>query len=108
MYDESPFFGEQVVIGLLFRRADFFRDSLIPFVAVRKDRIDVEYDAAKIEHAMADNIARREARTPDERGSNGGGKFGSGFGGHMVNLWQFTRVSSPLQSSSAVVCRIGL
>src|SRR3546814_3309802 len=42
-------FGEQVVIGLFLRRADRFRDRVIPFVAVRKDRIDVEDDAAEID-----------------------------------------------------------
>src|SRR3546814_12252032 len=60
--------GEQVVIGLFLRRADRFRDRVIPFVAVRKDRIDVEDDAAELEHAVATDVARSKGPALDKRG----------------------------------------
>ena len=44
-------FGEQVVVRLLFRRANVLGDRLIPFVTVRKDRVD--------------RTRRRESRTSD-------------------------------------------
>src|SRR3546814_13709373 len=73
-------FGEQVVIGLFLGGTDFLGDRLIPFVAVRKDGVDVEHDAAKIEHAVAHDVAQRNARAADQGGSNGCGKFGGGPG----------------------------
>src|SRR3546814_17049568 len=85
-------FGEQVVIGLFLGGTDFLGDRLIPFVAVRKDGVDVEHDAAKIEHAVAHDVARRKASEADQGGSNGCGKFGGGIECQMINLWLFTRV----------------
>ena len=55
-------FGEQMVEGLLLGRADLLGDRLVPFVAVRKFRVDVEDDAPEVEQAMANDLADREAR----------------------------------------------
>ena len=54
--------GEQMVERLVLARPDILRDRLIPFRAVGEDRIDIEDHAAKIEYAVAHDIADREAR----------------------------------------------
>jgi hypothetical protein len=64
-------FGEQMIKRLIFRRTDRFRDRFIPFIAVCKDRIDIENDAAKIEMTMSNNIADIETGVRD------GGKVGA-------------------------------
>lgn len=55
-------FGEKVVKGLVLGGAYRFRDGLVPFVAIGKYRIDVEYYSAKIEDSVAHNIADGELR----------------------------------------------
>ena len=54
-------FGEQVVERLVPGRPDRLGDCVIPFVAVGELGIDVEHDSAKIEEAMLDDVADREA-----------------------------------------------
>lgn len=55
-------FGEQVVIGLVAHGADVFRDRLIPFFAVCKDRINIDHDTAKAERAVTHDFANGKAR----------------------------------------------
>ena len=59
--------GEQVIEGLVLGRPDFFRNGLIPFVAVGKFGIDIEHHAAKIEQAMADDLVEPTAPSIEER-----------------------------------------
>ena len=59
--------GEKMVKRLVACRSDFGRDRLIPFLAIGEDRIDIEDDAAKIEHAVADDISYAEAGRDDGR-----------------------------------------
>jgi hypothetical protein len=59
--------GEQVIEGLVLGRPDILRDRLIPFVAVREHRIDVEDHAPEIEHPVLHHLADREAGMGDRR-----------------------------------------
>ena len=52
---------EQMVEGLVLRRTDRLGDGLIPFIAVREDRVDVEDHPAEIEQAVAHDVADAEA-----------------------------------------------
>jgi hypothetical protein len=61
-------FGEQVVKWLVFGRTHAFRNRLIPLVAVGENGIDVENDAAKIEDAVAHDVADRKGRFGDVGG----------------------------------------
>ena len=63
-------FCEQMIKGLVFGGADFFRDRLIPFFAVCKNWVDIEYDAPKWEDFMADNRANPKASMGNGRGLN--------------------------------------
>ena len=58
---------EQVVKGLLLGWPHFLRDCLIPLLAIGEDWIDVEDHAAKVEQAVADHVADREAGVDDRR-----------------------------------------
>jgi len=73
---------QQVVKRLILPRSKAFRDRIIPFVGVAKDRINVEHYAAEIEHAMANDVTDREPRMRDGRGDRmirgGVGKRGHG------------------------------
>src|SRR3569623_1406781 len=64
-------FGEQVIERLVLGRANTFGNRLIPFLAVREDRVDVEDDAAKIAHAVPHDNADREARMRHRRHRHG-------------------------------------
>ncbi len=44
---------EEMVIGLVLFRADFFRDGVIPFVGIGKDRVHIENHAAKIKQTVS-------------------------------------------------------
>ena len=55
-------FCQQVVEWLVAARADFLRNGFVPFFAVRKDRVDIENHAAKVEHLVTHNVANAEAR----------------------------------------------
>lgn len=59
--------GEKMVEGLVFARAHAFGDRLIPFLAVRKHRINVEHHPAKIEHPVANNITNGIAGLGSDR-----------------------------------------
>ncbi len=48
-----PIFGEQMIKGLLFLRAHCLGYGLIPFFAIRKDRVDVEHHPSKIKDPVA-------------------------------------------------------
>ena len=77
--------GEQMVEGLVLGRSRLLRDSFIPFLAIGKDRIDVEDHAAEIEQAMPNHVPDREPRISYWRGS---GSFGvdSRIVGHRKHL----------------------
>ena len=64
--------GEQVVKGLVLGRPDVERDSVVPFIAIGKDRIDIENHAAKIEQAVPNDIANCKIRMGDRRQRDGG------------------------------------
>ena len=70
-----------MVEGLVLRRAHRLGDRLIPFLAVGEDRVDVEDHAAKLEQAVADHLADREAgvgnrgRRRQVRGADEAGAF---------------------------------
>ena len=55
-------FGEQVVERLVAIGPDVLGDRLIPVLAIREDRIDVEDHAAKVERLVSDHVADGEAR----------------------------------------------
>ena len=63
-------FGEEMIKGLVFGWPDFFGDRLIPFFAVRKDGVDIEYDAPEWEDFMADNRADAKPGVRNGRGFN--------------------------------------
>jgi hypothetical protein len=65
--------GEQMVKWLILRRPDIFGNRFVPFLAVRKDGVDVENYAAKFEMAVTHNVANVEARMRDGRKLFGGG-----------------------------------
>ena len=72
---------EQVIEGLVLRRADLLGNRLIPFVAIGEDGVDVEDHAAKIEQSVLHDIANAEASLAH------GGKGGSGVhGGETLNV----------------------
>ena len=48
-----PIFGEQMIKGLLFFGAYRLGYGLIPFFAIRKDRVDVEHHPSKIKDPVA-------------------------------------------------------
>ncbi len=49
--------SEEVIIGLILGRSNLFRDGLIPFVGVRKNRIDIKNDTAKIEQSVPKDLS---------------------------------------------------
>ena len=53
--------GEKMVEWLVFCRANIFGDRLIPFLAVRKDRINIENHAAKFENTVAHDITNAKS-----------------------------------------------
>jgi len=63
-----PVLCEQVIEGLILRGADVFRDGIVPFFAVCKDRVDIENHPAKREDAMADDVPNAEACVRYRRG----------------------------------------
>ena len=50
-------FREQMIKGLFLGWPNAFGDRLIPFLAIREDRIDIENDTAEIKDAMAHHFA---------------------------------------------------
>jgi hypothetical protein len=48
---------EQMIIGLILVRTNIRRNRLIPFLGVAKERVDIEYYAAKRIDAMPDDLA---------------------------------------------------
>ena len=65
-----PVLCEQVIEGLILRGADVFRNGVVPFFAVRKDGVDIEYDAPEWEDFMADNRANAKSGMRNGRGFN--------------------------------------
>ena len=53
--------SEQVIEGLILTWAEALGDSLIPFLSICEYRVNVEDDAAKVEHAVTHHIPNREA-----------------------------------------------
>lgn len=53
-------FREEVVEGLVLARAHFLRDRVIPFIGVRKLRIDVENHAPERKQLMAHHLSDLE------------------------------------------------
>ena len=51
-----------MVKWLLFCCPHLFWDGLIPFFAIRKNRVNVEHDTAKIKYAVAHNISDGKSR----------------------------------------------
>jgi hypothetical protein len=62
-----PIFGKKMVERLVFGRANFLGNRLIPFLAIVENRIDIEDYSAKIEDAMPHDIANRKLRARDVR-----------------------------------------
>ena len=54
--------GEQVIEGLVLARSKRLGDGFVPFLTVRKDRIDVKNHPAKVEQPVPDNFADGETR----------------------------------------------
>ena len=54
---------QQVIIWLIAIRAQVLRNGLVPFFAIGEDRVNIEDHSAKIECAMAHDIANSEAGT---------------------------------------------
>ena len=50
-------FGEKMVERLILMRANSLWNGVIPFVAIGKNRIDIEHNTAEIENAMTHDIA---------------------------------------------------
>jgi hypothetical protein len=78
--------GEQVVEGLLLRRADLLGDRLVPFLAVRKLGVDVEDHPPEVEQSVPDDLADREARQRDGGGGSGVHLLGTFVVRHGYNL----------------------
>lgn len=57
--------GEQMIEGLFAAWAHFQRDRFVPFLAIGEDGVDIENNAAKIEHLMAHHIANSKMRVAD-------------------------------------------
>lgn len=53
-------FGKKMVKGLIARRTHRFRDRLVPFLAIGKNRIYIENHPAKIENAVTHDISNRK------------------------------------------------
>ena len=53
--------GQQVIKRLIPVRANIFGNGIVPFLAIGENRIDIEDHTAKIEQAMAHDIANGEA-----------------------------------------------
>ncbi len=51
---------EEMIIGLVFRRAHVFGYGLVPLIGIGEDRIDIKDHAAKIKQAMLDDLANLE------------------------------------------------
>lgn len=60
--------GEQVIEGLILGGADVFRDGIVPFLAVRKNGVDIEDHPAKRKDAVADDVPNAEACVGYRRG----------------------------------------
>lgn len=52
---------EEMIEWLIARRANILGNGFIPFFAIGKDRVDIEDDSSKIEHAVPDNVANTKA-----------------------------------------------
>src|SRR3546814_7053941 len=92
-------FGEQMVKRLVLGRAQILRDRVVPFVGIGEDGVDVENDAAEIEHAVTHDIADREIRVRDRR------KRRVGVGVRKQRSEEHTsELQSLMRSSYAVFC----
>ena len=60
-------FGEKMVERLILMRANSLWNGVIPFFAIGEDRVDIKHDAAKIEYAVAHDIADGKAGFGDGR-----------------------------------------
>ncbi len=60
--------SEQMVEGLILGGADVFRDGIVPFLAVRKDWVDIKDHPAKRKDAVADDVPNAEACVGYRRG----------------------------------------
>ena len=60
--------SEQMVERLVLRGADVFGDGVIPFLAIRKDWIDIEDHPAKRKDAVADDVPNAEPCVRYRRG----------------------------------------
>ena len=58
-------FGEQMVKRLVSCWSNFFGNRFIPFLAVRKDRINIKNNAAKVKNPMPNDLSYAEARMRD-------------------------------------------
>lgn len=61
-------FGQQVIIGLILGWADRLWNGVIPFITIVEYGVDIKDYAAKIEHAVAHDIARRKIGLADQWG----------------------------------------
>ena len=66
-------FSEEMVIGLILVRADFFGDGFIPFFGIVELRINVENDAAEWINPVLDNLSNLEFGISDH--NHGGNPF---------------------------------
>lgn len=54
--------SEQMIERLITVRPDFLRDGFVPFFAVGKDGVDIEYNSAKIEQAVTHHLTNAKPR----------------------------------------------
>ncbi len=54
--------GEQMVERLIAVRTDFFRDRIVPFLAIGEDRVDIKNHSAEVEQTVANHVTNTEAR----------------------------------------------
>ncbi len=66
---------EEVIERLIARRTHVLGDRLIPFFAIGKNGIDIEDHAAKIEQAVADDLADTKAAAGLSRGIYGAARL---------------------------------
>ena len=87
--------GEQVVERLILAGSDALGNRLIPFLGIGEDRIDIEDDAAEIEHPVPHHISNRELRMGNgRRGRRAVDQCMAGCSWHVANLIDVARCTS--------------
>jgi hypothetical protein len=63
-------FREQMIERLILARSNLGWNRIVPFLAIGKDRIDIEDHTAKFKHSVAHHIADAKTRARNRRRSN--------------------------------------